>query len=106
MSDFSFTATATCDYCGNLLSSSTEDCEACSADDISRHFFRKIAGNTVITVRSTSNYVWEKLESIVDDWWQYEWLGRRRTVYLLLTSSSWNDIQEIPSKQTALERNT
>jgi RNA polymerase subunit RPABC4/transcription elongation factor Spt4 len=106
MTNFSFTATATCDYCGNLLSSSTEECGACSKEDISQHFFREIAGSTVITVCSTNSHVWQKLESVVDDWWQYEWLGQRRTVYLLLTSSSWSDIHDIPSKQTALERKT
>lgn len=68
MSDFSFTATAECDRCGNLLSSSTEDCDKCSPEDLSRYHFEHMLDDAVVTVWSvTPERAWHDLMEKVEE---------------------------------------
>lgn len=105
MGDFSFSATAQCDYCGNLLSSSTEDCEECSDDNIYQQFFRRLAGEEKhIVVEATHGYKWYKLEEQVgEDWIAYEWLGPRESVQNMVGGATWESVEDLPKRSMSLD---
>lgn len=101
MSDFSFTATAECDYCGNLLGSSDGNCDECSEEGRYQQFFRAIGDREphVICVEATHDYKWYKLASEVgEDWIAYEWLGPRESVQSMVGLSSWETIDDVPGR--------
>lgn len=107
MSDFNFTATAECDYCGNLLSSSEESCGECS-DDVNQHIFRRIGTSSkepqTIMVEATMDYKWQKLKrELGEDWIAYEWLGPRPSVQTMVGTRMWDSIQDIPERQSSLD---
>lgn len=108
MSDFSFTATAECDYCGAMLSSSDEDCDSCSEEDVYQQVFRRISSKgdepDTLTVMSTHQYKWYKLEQEVgDDWIGYEWLGPRECVQNMIGLHMWETIEDIPKRAMSLD---
>jgi hypothetical protein len=108
MGDFSFTATAECHYCGNLLGSSDDECENCSDDDREQHVFRKMDADDgpieTIMVEATMRYKWYKLhDEIGDDWIAYEWLGPRPSVQRMLEMDVWDTLQDIPQREMSLD---
>lgn len=108
MADFNFTATAQCDYCGELLSSSDEDCDNCSQKMVDQHVFRRISSDEdapdIIMVEATRRYKWYKLEQeLGDDWIGYEWLGPRWSVQNKVASEFWGSIQDIPRRTMSLD---
>lgn len=108
MSDFTFTATAECDYCGGLLSSSDEDCDSCSESDIHQQMFRRISSDEdnpeTLAVMATHDYKWYKLEREVgDDWIAYEWLGPRESVQNMIGLHMWETIHDIPKRAMSLD---
>lgn len=105
MSDFDFTATAQCDYCGNLMGSSTAECDQCDGVDEDQQLFRRIHSDETVAIHATIDYKWEKLESVVDDWKQWEWLGPRHSVRAMLGRGHWSSIEDIPHRAMPHERN-
>lgn len=110
MSDFSFTASAQCQYCGNLLASSDEECDDCDRSDRAQQFFRKVAGDDslpkTISLSATIEYKWDKLEAeLGDDWIAYEWLGPREDVRGLLKMDHYTSVEDVPRRATSLDRN-
>ena len=108
MSNFSFSSTAQCNYCGQLLANSDEECDNCSEDDIYQQMFRKIVPQggepNVLAVKATHQYKWYKLESEVgEDWKKYEWLGPRESVQKMVGSYSWDTIEDIPKRSMSLD---
>lgn len=103
MSDFSITAAAECNTCGQLLSTSDEDCTVCSEDEVYEQMFRRIVskdGPDVIGVRATMDFKWEKLKREVgDDWIGYEWLGPKESVIALTDMPAWDSIEEVPRRE-------
>lgn len=68
MSDFSFTATAECDRCGNYLSSSDEDCTECVDKDLHRYHFTHLTEDRVETVWSIDPIrAWHDVMKEVDE---------------------------------------
>ena len=68
MSNFSFTATAECERCGNYLSSSTEECDECSEQEMSRYHFEHISSDEIETVWSINPIrAWHDLLDNVED---------------------------------------
>lgn len=95
---FSFTATAQCDYCGNLLGSSDEDCDHDGAP-VKKHTFRRIAeGRDSLTgVKSTQSFKWHKLkEEVGDSWIGYEYLGTKESVNTMLKELNYGSVDELP----------
>lgn len=102
MGSFNFTATAQCNYCGNLLESSDKTCGECDSDDIYQQMFRRISDGEpeIIAVESTHTYKWYKLKSeIGENWIEYEWVGPREDVLGLINSGVWNNITDVPMRQ-------
>lgn len=108
MSDFSFTSTAECTYCGNMLGSSDEDCDECSPADREQQVFRRITSTEdspdTIMVEAVGQHRWHRLQSEVgDDWIAYEWLGPRPSVQRMVGTYMWDSIQDIPKRQMSLD---
>lgn len=93
---FSFTATAQCDACGQLLSSSDEDCDH-DGRSVDAHVFRRLGEGreSLIAVETTILWKWYRLKELVeDDWIAYQWLGTKEYVNSLLTPE--RGIKELP----------
>jgi len=105
MSDFSFTATASCEKCGAYLQSSDEVCEH-GGQTVKTHVFRKIGcgRESIVGVDATIRHKWQRLEERVgDDWIKYEWLGSKESVNNMLKSNAWSSVSELPSQATSLD---
>lgn len=94
---FSFTATAQCDKCGQLLGSSDE---GCSHDNqtVSKHVFRRLSEgrDSIEGVEATAGWKWYKLkERVGDDWIAYEYLGTKEHVNAML-DGSYDSVEELP----------
>lgn len=92
---FSFTATAQCDSCGQLLGSSDEDCEH-NGHSVSTHTFRKLGEGreSLVGVVATAGWKWYKLkESVGDDWIAYQYLGTKGHINALIESGE--DVREM-----------
>ena len=108
MSDFSFTSTAVCDYCGNMLGSSDEECDECEPEDRKQQVFRRLTSEgdspDTIMVDAVGQHRWHKLEEEVgEDWIAYEWLGPRESVQKMVGSYMWETIQDIPKRQMSID---
>lgn len=75
---FEFTATAQCEYCGNYLDESGEACDEHCFEDLEWQYFRRINGDGLFAVLSTSGYKWEKLaDEKEDEWIEWVYVGPR-----------------------------
>lgn len=95
---FSFTATAQCDYCGQLLGSSDEECDH-DGMPVDKRVFRRIGEgrDSLVGVEAASGYKWNKLaETIGDDWIAYEYLGTKDHVNTMMQSPLWESVADIP----------
>lgn len=107
MTDFSFTATASCQYCGALLSSSEETCDDCCEDEIYQQMFRRMTGDSseTVAVRSTLLHKWDRLEEVVGgDWQSYQWLGPRSEVQSMVGREPWPSIEDVPYRAMPHDR--
>lgn len=98
---FSFTATAQCDYCGELLGSSDEECNHNGAS-VKKRLFRRIGGGreSLIAVKSCPEWKWHKLaEAEQDDWIAYEYLGTKDHVNTMLEQRMWQSVADLPKMQ-------
>jgi len=105
MSNFTFSAPGSCQYCGTLLGHG-EDCDNCSKEQREQHFFRGIGSTEpeTLTIESTMDFRWYKLANeIGQDWIKYEWLGTRDDVNGMIGIEMWDDIREIPRRQHPTE---
>lgn len=103
MGDFTITATAECDYCGNLLGASDEECDECNSSDRKTQMFRKIRANPedieTIAIEATYQHKWYKLaDELGEDWIGYEWLGPQESVRNMVRSAAWDTINDIPKR--------
>jgi hypothetical protein len=99
---FEFTSSAQCDYCGNHLASSDEDCTAHTRDDLSYHVFRHVNEDDTMKVQSIPEYKWNKLhDEIADEWIEWVYIGSQEMV------DNYNkygySIREIPSLQVCTD---
>jgi hypothetical protein len=95
---FSFTATAECDYCGNLLSSSDETCDH-DGQPVEKYVFRRLGEgrDSLVGVKACPKWKWHKLKEQADDEWiAYEFLGTKSRVNGLLTGPIWFSVDELP----------
>lgn len=70
MTDFSFTATASCNRCGNYLSNSSDDCAECADEKLQRYHFipLKKDEDSVETVFAINPVrAWAELHDVVDN---------------------------------------
>jgi hypothetical protein len=107
MSEFSFSATAECEYCGAYLESSSADCDH-NGVPAKKHVFRQIsATNSSITgVVATPKYKWQKLqEKVGDDWIEYEYLGPKHTVNSLLGTKGYTSVDDVPRISMSTDAN-
>lgn len=115
MSDFSFTATAQCELCGNYLESSDADCDH-DGQKVQQQFFRRItSGNSsegqsasekphTVAIEATNRWKWYALaRELGDDWIAYEWLGPRSQVESMLKGSMWDDVDDLPNRTMSLD---
>lgn len=105
MSDFSFTATAQCDVCGNYLDSSDADCDHDGAE-VHQQFFRRIGEGQphTIAIEATTQWKWYALaRELGEDWIAYEWLGPRSQVNAMLDGVAWDDVEDLPSRAMSLD---
>lgn len=97
---FSFTATARCERCGQLLQSSDEECDH-DGEPVDKHVFRRLAGgrDSLIGVKTTPSWKWQRLkEKVEDDWIAYEYLGTKSHVNAMLQDVMWSSVEELPRK--------
>jgi len=95
---FSFTATAQCDYCGQLLGSSDEECDH-DGWEVETYVFRRLGEgrDSLVGVEATAKYKWYKLaEEIGEDWIAYEFLGTKSHVNSMLDGSMWESVEDLP----------
>lgn len=95
---FSFTATAQCDYCGQLLGSSDEECDH-EGRPVANHVFRRLQGgrDTLVGVKATARWKWYKLaEDVGEDWIAYEYLGTKEHVNNMLDGNFWETVEDLP----------
>ena len=95
---FSFTATAQCDYCGQLLSSSDEECDH-DGQKVGTYVFRRIGEGreSLVGVEATPQWKWYNLaEKIGEDWIAYEYLGARDQVDSMLDGNVWGGVADLP----------
>jgi hypothetical protein len=95
---FSFTATAKCDHCGQLLGSSDENCDH-DGKSVKAHVFRRLGEGweSLTGVEAIVTYKWYKLaEEIGEDWIAYEYLGTKSHVNSMLEGSMWDDVEDLP----------
>lgn len=105
MSDFTFTATAECELCGNYLSESDEECDH-DGREPKTHVFRYLYGGreTARGVEAVGKYRWNKLEEKVgDEWIGYHYLGTEDEVNAKLLTGAWGDIEDLPRLEMALD---
>ena len=101
---FSITASAQCDYCGQLLSSSDEDCDH-NGQPVDTRVFRRLSEgrDSLVGVEATPSWKWHKLaEDVGDDWIAYQYLGTKEQVNGLLQSPMWDSVRELPQMGTSL----
>lgn len=97
--DFDLTATTECDFCGNYLSSSDEECGEHIEGDIGVHFFRELNSDNLSAVRATREHCWQKLANNKGEGWiRWMYLGERELVSNFVKD---HEISEIPHKQMA-----
>lgn len=102
---FSFTATAQCDECGQLLGSSDEECDH-DGWPVDKHVFRRIGGgrDSLIGVKSTALWKWYKLaEKVDEDWIAYEYLGTKDTVNSMLDGTFWDGVEDLPKVSMSVD---
>jgi hypothetical protein len=95
---FSFTATAKCDYCGQLLSDSDEECDH-DGNPVYKAVFRRLGEgrDSLIGVEATAGWKWHKLaQAVGEDWIAYEYLGRKEYINTLLESPIWESVEQLP----------
>ena len=95
---FSFTATAQCDYCGQLLGSSDEECDH-DGEPVDTRVFRRLGEGreSLVGVECTPRYKWYKLaEEIGEDWIAYEYLGTKDHVNSMLDGNFWDGVADLP----------
>lgn len=108
---FSFTSLAECEYCGNPLSNSTEECDECDGvPDIEVVFKNLLTGDIesiIVSKIRTSDYLWEELARSVDDYTALEFglLGTREQVDRFLDMSRYSRITDVPARQYITEYN-
>jgi len=93
---FSFTATAKCDACGQLLGSSTEECGH-DGKNVNKHVFRKLGEgrDSLVGVSATATYKWYRLaEEVGKDWIAYQYIGTKNHVNAML--KTWESVEELP----------
>jgi hypothetical protein len=101
---FDFTATARCDYCGNYMNDSDEECEEHTSQDLSLHFFRRLTSDNVCAVRATSEYKWHKLADMQgDDWIAWLYIGERSYVQSMFAKKGNDSMSDIDHRQMSLD---
>jgi hypothetical protein len=101
---FSFTATAKCDYCGQLLSDSDEECDH-DGHDVQKHVFRRMGEgrDSIVGVETTARYKWYKLaHEVGEDWIGHEYLGEKGSVNAML-AASWESVEDLPKQAMSLD---
>jgi len=84
---FSFTATAQCEMCGQLLGSSEEECSH-DGEPVEEHVFRRLEQPDAEIVEACPSWSWYKLaESVGEDWIAYQYLGSPKSVESKIESS-------------------
>lgn len=77
---FSFTATAQCEMCGQLLGSSEDSCSH-QGEPVKEHVFRRLEQENAQIVEACGSWSWYKLaESVGEDWIAYQYLGSPESV--------------------------
>lgn len=102
---FSFTATAQCDKCGQLLGSSDEKCDH-DGRPVDKHVFRYLTGgrDTLVGVNTTPGYKWYALEEKVgEDWIGYVYLGTKDHVNSMLNGSFWDGVEDLPKVSMSVD---
>lgn len=81
---FSFTATAQCEQCGQLLSSSDETCDH-NGEEVDKFVFRRLTQEDAEIIESTPSWRWHKLaQQVGEDWIAYQYLGRKSDVEIMV----------------------
>jgi hypothetical protein len=93
---FSFTATAECDDCGQLLSASDEVCDH-NGETVDEQAFRRLESDTFVVVEATPSFKWHKLaREQGEDWIAYQYLGTAEQVESMLSDDLWGSVSELP----------
>lgn len=95
---FSFTATAQCDKCGQLLGSSDEDCDH-DGREVRTHVFRKMGEGreSLVGVEATATYKWYRIaKEVGESWIGYEYLGTKGHVNSMIDSPVWESVESLP----------
>ena len=101
---FTITASAECRYCGNLLSSSDEDCDQCSWETRDCHLFRRIGSANLYAVYATFEHRWEAFrDRITDDWRAWEYLGTRSLVQAMLDGTIFDSVEDLPRRELSID---
>lgn len=106
---FSFTALAECDMCGEPLSSSDEECDACAEAEVVMMVFRRLQSHETRTIEVSmmvdNDFLWEKFARSLDgeDPLPYVLLGTNDFVESMLDSFSVDDITDIKHRQMTID---
>jgi hypothetical protein len=88
-----------------MLNSSDESCDH-GDESVEKHFFREITTSDakVMQVEATHSWRWYALaEAVSHEWIKYAWIGRRETVDTLLSGNTYESIEDLPKRGTALD---
>lgn len=99
---FTITATATCNECGAMLSSSDQDCSH-EGKPVEKRLFRRLVGGpeSLVSVTATSDWMWHALkEEVADDWIAYQYLGSESLVQSKIDTPA--DISSLSWEQLSL----
>lgn len=105
MMAFSFTATAQCDYCGQLLGSSDEECSH-ENQTVKKFVFRRIGEgrDSLVGVKATPRWKWYKLAGkIGEDWIAYEYLGTKSRYNSMITDPIFGSAEGVPKLGMSLD---
>jgi len=101
---FSFTATAECDKCGALLSSSDTNCDHNGSESQTRVFRKFTQGReSLVTVDATKGWMWNKLKEERDEWIAYQYIGTEEYVKDMVNNPIFGDVSSIPAVALSID---
>ncbi len=100
---FSFTSTAQCEQCGQLLGSSEEECDH-NGEQVYQFVFRRLREENAEIIESTPSWRWHKLaQRVGEDWIAYQYLGQKGDVESMLEQSAHPSFTELRPRMISVD---
>jgi hypothetical protein len=100
---FSFTATAQCEQCGQLLGTSEEQCDH-NGEQVDQFVFRRLAQEDAEIIESTPSWRWHKLaQRVGEEWIAYQYLGRKSDVEVMVEQPLYPSFTELRPRAISVD---